>query len=101
MGGDGGHEQHTSSAPGLHGGCLPVTDTRIRAPQAFHWEVWVWQGVSFQVERRLCPQCAGQRDGGYGLYWSVLIAGCVCTGAGATADGRRCGEKSWSYWERR
>ena len=26
MGSGGGHEQHTSSAPGLHGGRLPVTD---------------------------------------------------------------------------
>ena len=101
MGGGGGHEQHTSSAPGLHGGRLPVTDTGIHAPQASHWEVCVWQGVSSQVERRLCPECGDQRDGGYGHYWCVFIAGAVCSGAGATADGWRCGEKPRSYWERR
>ena len=56
MGGGGGHEQHTSSAPGLHGGRLPVTDTGIYVPRASHWEMWVWQGVSSQVERRLCPE---------------------------------------------
>ena len=32
MGGGGGHEQHTSSVPGLHGGRLPVTDTGIYVP---------------------------------------------------------------------
>ena len=36
MGGGGGHEQHASSSPGLHGGRLPVTDTGIHAPQASH-----------------------------------------------------------------
>ena len=41
--GGGGHEQHTSSAPGLHGGRLPLSDTGIHAPQVSHWEVW--QGV--------------------------------------------------------
>ena len=64
MGGGGAHEQHTSSAPGLHGGRLSVTDTGIYAPRAIHWEVWVWQGVSSQVERRLCPECGGRSDGG-------------------------------------
>ena len=101
MGGGGGHEQHTSSAPGLHGGRLPDTDTGIYVPRAFHWEVWVWQGVSSKVERRLCPECGGQRDGRYGEHWGVLIAGCVCGGAGATPDGRRCGEESRPYRERR
>ena len=56
MGCGGDHEQHASSVPGLHGGRLPVTDTGIHAPRASHWEVWVWQGVSSQVERRLCPE---------------------------------------------
>ena len=94
MGGGRGHEQHASSAPGLHGGRLPVSDAGIYVPQASHWEVWVWQGVSSQVQSgRLCPECGGQRDGGYGDYWCVLIAGGVCSCAGATADGRRCGEK--------
>ena len=101
MGGGGGHEQHTSSAPGLHGSRFSITDTGIHAPRASHWKVWVWQGVSSQVERWLCPECRGQRDGGYGRYWGVFIAGGVCGGAGATADGRRCGEKPWPYWERR
>ena len=101
MGGGGGHEQHTSSAPGLHGGRLTVTDTGIYTPQASHWEVWVWQGVSSQVERRLCPECGGQKDGGYGHYWAVLVAGGVCSGAGTTADGGRCGEKPWPNRERR
>ena len=50
MGGEGSHEQHSSSVPGLHGGCLPVTDTGIHIQQASHWEVWVWQGVLSQVE---------------------------------------------------
>ena len=100
MGGGGGPEQHTS-APGLHGGRLPVTDTGIHVPRAFHWEVWVWQGVSSQVERRLCPECGGQRDGGYGRYWGVFIAGGVCSGGGVTADGRRCRAKPRPYWERR
>ena len=36
MGGGRGHEQHTSSAPGLHGGRLPVSDTGIYVPQASH-----------------------------------------------------------------
>ena len=36
MGGGGGHEQLASSAPGLHGGCLFVTDTGICVPQASH-----------------------------------------------------------------
>ena len=98
MGGGGGHEQHASSAPGLHGGRLPVADTGMYVPQVSHWEVWVWQGVSSQVERRLCPECGGQRDGRYGC---VFIAGGVCSGAGATADGRRCGETSWPHRERR
>ena len=88
MGGGGGHEQHTSSAPGLHGARLPVTDTGIYVPQASHWEVWVWQGVSSQVERRLCPECGGQRDGGHEHYWGVLVTGGACCGACATADGR-------------
>ena len=35
-GGGGGHEQYTSSAPGLHGGRLPVTDTGIYAPLESH-----------------------------------------------------------------
>ena len=52
MGGGGGHEQLASSAPRLHGGRLFVTDTGIYIPQASHREVWVWQGVSSQVERR-------------------------------------------------
>ena len=56
MGGGGGYEEHTSSTPGLHGGRLPVTDTGIHAPQSSHWEVCVWQGVSSQAERRLCPE---------------------------------------------
>ena len=60
------HEQYTSSAPGLHGGHLPVTDTGIHTPQAFHWEMWVWQGVSSQVERWLCLKCGGQKDARYG-----------------------------------
>ena len=98
MGGGGGHEQHTSSAPGLHGGRLADTDTGIHVPRAIHWEVWVWQGVSSQVERRLCPECS---DGGSGRYWDLFIAGGVCGGAGATADGRRCREKPRPYWERR
>ena len=98
MGGGGGHEQHTSSAPGLHGGGLPVSDTGIHVQQASpHWEVWVWQGVSSQVERRLCHECGGQRDSGYGHCWDLLIAGVVCSGVGATADGRRCGEKPWPH----
>ena len=101
MGGGGGHEQHNSPAPGLHVGRLPVTDTGIHVPLASRWEMWVWQGVSSQVERRLCPECGGQRDGRYGYCWCVLIAGCVCGGAGATADGRRCGEKSRPHRERR
>ena len=100
MGSGGGHEQHTS-APGLHGGRLPVTDAGIYVPQAFFWEVWVWQGVSSQVDGRLCPECGGQRDGGYGHYWGVLIAEGVCSGAGTNVDGRRCGEKPWPYRERR
>ena len=101
MGGGGGHEQHTSSAPGLHGGRLTVSDTGIYVPGESHCEVWVWQGVSSQVERRLCPECGGQRDGGYGHYWVVPIAGGMCSGAGATADGRRCGEKPRPNRERR
>ena len=36
MGGGGGHEQHASSAPGLRGGHLTVSDTGIHAPQASH-----------------------------------------------------------------
>ena len=99
MGGGGSHEQHTSSAPGLHGGRLPVTDTCIHIPQASHWEES--QGVSSQVERRLSPECGGQRDGGYEHYWGVLIAGGVYSGGEATADGRRCGEESWPYREKR
>ena len=101
MGGGGGHEQHTSSAPGLHGGRLPVTDTGIHVPRASHWEVWVWQGVSSQVGRLLCPEYGGRRDGRYGHYCGVLIAGGVWGGAGATPDGRRCGEKPWPHRERR
>ena len=101
MGGGGGHEQHTSSAPGLHGSRLPVTDTGIHPPRVSHWEMWVWQGVSSQVERRLCPECGGQKDGRYGHHWCEFIAGCVCGGAGATADGRRCGEESRPHRERR
>ena len=101
MGGGGGHEQHTSSAPGLYGGRLSVTDIGIYVPRASYWEMWVWQGVSSQVEKRLCPECGGQKDGRYGDYWSVLIAGGVCRGAGATVDGRRCGEKPRSYRKRR
>ena len=101
MGGGGGHEQHTSSAPVLHGDRLSVSDTGIYVPQASHSEVWVRRGVSSQVERRLCPECGGQRDGGYGHYWGVLIAGGVCSGAGATDDGRRCGKESWPNRERR
>ena len=79
MGSGGGHEQHTSSAPGLHGGRLPVTDAGIHAPQSFHWEVWVWQGLSSHVESgRLCPECESQRDGGYAEhYWVCLLLG-VC-----------------------
>ena len=104
MGGGGGHEQHTSSAPELYGGRLPVTDTGIYVPRASHWEVLVWQGVSSQVERWLCPEC-GATVGGmacrYGEYWGVLIAGDVCGDAGATTDGRRCREKPWPYRERR
>ena len=101
MGSGGGHEQHTSSASGLHGSRLPVTDTGIYVPRVSRWEVWVWQSVSSHVERRLCPECGGQRDGGYGHHWGVFIGGGVCSGAGATADGRRCGEKPWPYRERR
>ena len=95
MGGGGGHEKHTSCAPGVHGGRLPVTDTGIHVPRASHWEMWVWQGVSSQVERRLFPECGGQRDGRYGEHW------CVYSGAGATPDGRRCGEKPGAHRERR
>ena len=97
MGGGGGHEQHASSAPGLHGGRLSVTDTGIYVPQASHWEVCEGQGLSSQDERRLFPECGGQRDDGYGHYWCVLIAGGACSGAGATADGRRCGKESWPH----
>ena len=63
----------------------------------------MWQGVSSQVERRLCPECGGDgiRDDGYGWYRGVLVAGSVYSGAGATADGRRCGEKSRPNSERR
>ena len=32
-GGGGGHEQHTFSAPGLHGGRLPVTGTGTQSSQ--------------------------------------------------------------------
>ena len=49
------------------------------------------QGVSSQVERRLCPECGGQGNGGYGHYWCVLITRGVCSDADATAAGRRCG----------
>ena len=101
MGCGGGHEQYTSSAPGLHGSCLSVADTGIHVPWGSHWEVWVWQRQSSQVERWLCPECGGQRDGIYGDYWCVLIAGGVWGDPGATADGRRCGEKPRPYWERR
>ena len=101
MGGGGGHEQYASSVPGLHGGRLPVSDTGIYVPRGSHREVWVWQGVLAQVERRLCPECGGQRDGRYGHYWGVFIAGVVCSADGATSDGRRCGEKPWPYRERR
>ena len=52
------------------------------------------KSLSSQVQR---PFCGGQRGGRYG---GVLIAGGVCRGVSATADGRRCGEKSRSYWER-
>ena len=34
-------------------------------------------------------------------YTGVLVAGGLCSGAGATADGRRCGKKPRPYWERR
>ena len=101
MGGGGGHEQHTSSAPRLHGSRFPDTDTGIQVPKAFHWEMYGGQGVSSQVERRLCPECGGQRDGRYGHSWGVFIARGVCGGAGATPDGRRCGEESWPHRERR
>ena len=101
MGGGGGHEQQASSAPGLHGGRLPVTDTGLYVPRASHWEMCVWQGLSSQVKRRLCPQCGGQKDGRFGHYWCVFIAGGACSGAGATADGRRCGEKPRPHRERR
>ena len=47
------------------------------------------------------PECGGQTDGRYRHYWCVLVAGRVCGGAGATADGRRCGEKPWPHRERR
>ena len=60
----------------------------------------MWQGVTYQVERRLCPEYGGQRDGGYGHYWGVLVGGSVCTGAGATAEGR-CGEKPRPHKKRR
>ena len=101
MGGGGSHEQHTSSTPGLHGDRLPVTDTGIYVPPVSHWKVWAGQGVSSQLERRLCPECGGQRDGGHGDYWGVLIVGGACSGAGATVDGRRCGEKPRSHrWRR-
>ena len=36
MGGGGGHEQHASSASGLHGSRLLDTDTGIHAPRASH-----------------------------------------------------------------
>ena len=36
-----------------------------------------------------------------GMADTGIIAGCVCSGAGATADGRRCGGKSWPHRERR
>ena len=36
MGGGGGHEQHTSSAPGLHGSRLTDTATGIYVPKASH-----------------------------------------------------------------
>ena len=42
-----------------------------------------------------------QRDGGYEHYWGVLNAGGVYSGGEATADGRRCGEESWPYREKR
>ena len=101
MGSRGGHEQHASSAPGLHGGRLPVSNTGIHVPPESHWKVWVWQGVSSQVERRLCPECGGQRDGEYRHYWGLLVAEGVCSGVGATANGRRCGAKPWAYRKRR
>ena len=100
-GGGGGHQQHASSTPGLYGGRLRITNIWIYVPQAAHWEVWVWQGVSYKDERRLCRECGGQRDGEYGHYRGVLIAEGLCSGAGATADGRRCGEKPWPYRKRR
>ena len=34
LGGRGGHEQHTSSVPGLRGGRLPVIDTGVHVPPA-------------------------------------------------------------------
>ena len=92
LGCGGGHEQHTSSVPGLHGGRLPVTGTGVHVPQ-----VWVWQGTSSQVEKWLRPECGGQRDGESGHCWGVLTSESVFSGAGITAYGRRCGEKSWAY----
>lgn len=61
----------------------------------------MWQGTSFQVEKWLCPECGGQRDGESGHCWGVLTSEGVFSGAGATAYGRRCGEKSWAYRKRR
>ena len=42
-----------------------------------------------------------QRDGGYGYYRGVLVGGSMCSGAGTTADGRRCGENPRPNRERR